>query len=292
MTRTLIIGASGMVGSALERRLPNACAITRNECDLLDQHEVMRIIRYHQPHQLYLAAAMVGGIAANDLNPVDFLENNLRIQLNVLSAAHAAGTNRLLFLGSSCIYPRMAPQPLKPEYLMTGPLEPTNSAYAMAKLAGIEQVRAYRKQYGRKWIVAIPTNLYGPGDNYHPERSHVVAALIRKFVEAKAQGLSSVSVWGTGKARRELMHVDDCAADLVHLMDTYDGDEPVNVGSGQEVTIAELASMIADVVGYEGLITFDPSRPDGTPRKVLESYLQRDRIPLRQGLQQTIAAYL
>jgi GDP-L-fucose synthase len=217
------------------------------------------------------AAAKVGGIHANDTYPAEFLSDNLQIQLNVMDAAHQAGVARLLFLGSSCIYPKFAEQPIKESSLLTGALEETNSAYGIAKIAGILQVQAMRKQYGHRWISAMPTNLYGPNDNYHPENSHVLAAFIRRFHEAKMSGAKSVTIWGTGSPLREFMHVDDLASAVVFLLENYDDPETINVGSGQEISISDLAVLVATTVGFEGSIDHDLSQPDGTPRKMLDS---------------------
>jgi GDP-L-fucose synthase len=239
-----------------------------------------------------LAAAKVGGIVANDTSPVEFLTDNLRIQANVMEAAHAAGVDRLLFLGSSCIYPRDAAQPMTPDMLLTGPLEPTNDAYAIAKLAGITAIRSYRRQHGRAWISCLPTNLYGPGDNYDLQTSHVLPALIRRFHEATVAGAPTVTLWGTGTPRREFLHVDDLAAACLRLLETHDDPTPVNIGTGTDLTIAELARLIADTVGYEGDIYWDTTRPDGTPRKLLDVSVMRSlgwepHITLDDGIRAT-----
>jgi GDP-L-fucose synthase len=243
------------------------------------------------------AAARVGGIAANAARPVEFLHDNLRIQANLLDAAAAAGTERFLFLGSSCIYPKFAEQPIREDSLLTGPLEETNDAYAIAKIAGIMGVQSYRREYGARWVSAMPTNLYGPGDNFDLESSHVLPALIRKFHEAKVAGAGSVTVWGTGTPRREFLHVDDLAAACVHLLDVYDDPAPINVGTGEDVTIAELASSVAATVGFSGEIVYDTSRPDGTPRKVLDVSRLRDlgwtpSTGLREGVERTYAWFV
>jgi GDP-L-fucose synthase len=242
------------------------------------------------------AAARVGGIAANAARPVEFLHDNLRIQANLLDAAAAAGTERFLFLGSSCIYPKFAEQPIREDSLLTGPLEATNDAYAVAKIAGIMGVQSYRREYGARWVSAMPTNLYGPGDNFDLESSHVLPALIRKFHEAKVTSAASVTVWGTGTPRREFLHVDDLAAACVHLLDVYDDPSPINVGTGEDVTIAELASLVAATVGFSGEIVYDTSRPDGTPRKVLDvsriaTTGWKPRIGLAEGLASTYRWY-
>jgi GDP-L-fucose synthase len=245
---------------------------------------------------MVLAAAKVGGILANDTYPVDFLSDNLRIQVNVMDAAIEAGVERLLFLGSSCIYPRLAPQPIKEEYLLTGHLEPTNDAYAIAKIAGILQVQAVRRQYGLPWISAMPTNLYGPGDNFSPTGSHVVPALIRRYDKAVASGATSVTNWGTGSPRREFLHVDDMAAACLHLLEHYDGSDQVNVGTGSDVTIKEIALIVADAVGFAGETDWDTSKPDGSPQKLLEvSKLAQagwtSQIGLQEGLRSTVEWY-
>jgi len=238
----------------------------------------------------------VGGILANDTYPADFLSDNLRIQVNVLDAAARHGATKLLFLGSSCIYPKFAPQPIREDSLLTGPLEPTNDAYAIAKIAGVLHVQALRRQYGVHYISAMPTNLYGPGDNFHPQGSHVLPGLIRRFDEAMRTGAPSVTVWGTGTPRREFLHVDDLARACVHLLEHYDEPEPINIGVGEDLPIRELAELVADVVGYEGELAFDTSKPDGTPRKLLDvsrihALGWRAEIALREGLEQTYAWY-
>jgi GDP-L-fucose synthase len=269
-----VAGHRGMVGSALVRRL--ACenvelvTVGRSEVDLRDQAAVFGWFAQKRPQAVFLAAAKVGGIVANNTLRAEFLYDNLAIATNVIQAAHLNGTEKLMFLGSSCIYPRLAPQPLREDSMLTGPLEPTNEPYAIAKIAGIKMVEAYRSQYGSDFINVMPTNLYGPGDNYHPEYSHVVAALIRRFHEAKISGAPNVVVWGTGTPRREFLYVDDLADACVHLMKTYSSEELVNIGTGEDITIAEFARVVAATVGYNGEISFDTSRPDGTPRKLLD----------------------
>ncbi|MFD8117584.1 GDP-L-fucose synthase family protein [Streptomyces microflavus] len=268
--------------------------------DLLDLRDAARTetyLRDIRPDAVVLAAAKVGGIMANSTYPVQFLEDNLRIQLSVIAGAHAAGTERLLFLGSSCIYPRLAPQPIREESLLTGELEPTNEAYALAKIAGIVQTQSYRRQYGASYISAMPTNLYGPGDNFDLETSHVLPALIRRFHEAQRDGAEEVTLWGSGSPRREFLHVDDLAAACVRLLEAYDGDAPVNVGCGEDLTIRELARTIAEVTGYQGQIGWDTSKPDGTPRKLLDvsrltSLGFKPQIPLRDGIARTYAWWL
>jgi GDP-L-fucose synthase len=285
-----------MVGSALVRRLARedceVLTVDRNQVDLRRQGETEAWIARARPDAIFLAAARVGGIAANDAYPGEFLHDNLAIQTNVIEGARRADVAKLLFLGSSCIYPKLAPQPIPEEALLTGPLEPTNEWYAIAKIAGLKLCQAYRRQYGCDFISAMPTNLYGPGDNFDLEASHVLPALIRKTVEARAEGRPEIVVWGTGTPQREFLHVEDCADALVHLMATYSGDMHINVGSGEEVTIAELARLVADAAGYSGAVVFDPSRPDGTPRKLVDSTRLRrlgwaPRIDLKSGVAET-----
>jgi len=264
--------------------------------NLLDRDAVDAFFSANKPEFVFLAAAKVGGIHANSTYPAEFIFENLAIQENVINASHKYGVRKLLFLGSSCIYPKFAPQPIKEEYLLTGALEPTNEWYAIAKIAGIKMAQAYRRQYGFRAISAMPTNLYGPHDNFDLNSSHVVPALIRKFHEAKEGHRPRVEVWGTGTVRREFLHVDDLAAACVFLMQNYDSAEIVNVGTGEDLSVAALAAMIRDVVGFEGEVVFDPSKPDGTPRKLLDvSRLMgmgwRYQIPLRDGIEQTYAWY-
>jgi GDP-L-fucose synthase len=273
--RVHVAGHRGLVGSAvwrhLERRGHTALIGRRSgEVDLRDRDAVFAFYKEVQPEYVVLAAAKVGGILANATFPADFLSDNLRIQTNVLDAAAQTGVKRLLFLGSSCIYPKHSPQPIKEDYLLTGPLEPTNDAYAIAKIAGILQAQALRRQFGCSFISAMPTNLYGPGDNFDLETSHVLPALIRKFHDAKAAGAPSVTLWGTGTPRREFLHVDDLARACVVLLERYDDPAPINVGTGEDVTIEELAAVVAAVVGYEGALEWDHDKPDGTPRKLLD----------------------
>ena len=273
--RVWVAGHRGMVGGAVVRRLASEnCEVLtagRDVVDLTDQAAVDRWMDKTRPDAIVLAAAKVGGIHANNTMPAEFLRDNLVLETNVIHAAYQCGVEKLLFLGSSCIYPKMAPQPISEEALLTGPLEPTNEWYAIAKIAGIKMCQAYRKQYGCDFISAQPTNLYGPGDNYNLETSHVLPALLRKFHEAKESGAKSVTLWGSGTPLREFLHVDDLADALVFLLKSYSGDTPLNVGSGSEVTIRELAETIADVVGYNADLVFDPSKPDGTPRKLMDS---------------------
>jgi GDP-L-fucose synthase len=269
-----VAGHTGMVGSALVRRLAQEdvklSTLPHAEADLRDQAAVNRWFANHHPQVVFLAAAKVGGIVANNTLRGDFIYDNLMIAANIIHAAHVNGAEKLMFLGSSCIYPRLAPQPLREDSLLTGPLEPTNEPYAIAKIAGIKLVEAYRNQFGADFINVMPTNLYGPGDNFHPEYSHVVAALIRRFDEAKSAGLDDVEVWGTGTPRREFLYVDDLADACIHLMKTYSGDELINIGTGEDITIAEFARVVAQTVGFTGTISFNSSRPDGTPRKLLD----------------------
>jgi GDP-L-fucose synthase len=296
-----VAGHRGLVGSAVWRRLEAAgfgrlVGRTSAELDLTDRDAVFELFRAERPRYVVLAAAKVGGILANATHPVDFLSENVRIQVNVLDAARAVGVERLLFLGSSCIYPRLAPQPIVEESLLTGHLEPTNDAYAIAKIAGILHVQAVRRQDGLPWISAMPTNLYGPGDNFSPQGSHVLPALIRRYDEAVRSGSRVVTNWGTGTPRRELLHSDDLADACLHLLEHYDGAEHVNVGTGHDVTIREIAEAVADVVGYDGETRWDTSKPDGTPQKLLDVSRLRAtgweaRTGLREGLERTVAWY-
>jgi GDP-L-fucose synthase len=274
--RIYVAGHRGLVGSALVRRLQgegadNLVLRTHQQLDLTDQTAVEAFFANERPEYVFLAAAKVGGIHANDTYPAEFIRDNLAIQTNVIHSAWKHGAKKLLFLGSSCIYPKLASQPLREDALLTGPLEPTNEPYAIAKIAGLKMCQAYSKQYGFNAIVAMPTNLYGPGDNFHPENSHVVAALIRRFHEAKMAGAPEVVVWGTGAPRRELMHADDLADALLLLMQRHNDSEMVNVGSGDEHSIADIARIVASAVGFTGDITFDASKPDGAPRKRLDT---------------------
>lgn len=296
-SRIFVAGHQGLVGSAICRRLAvdgftRVITRTRAELNLQNHVEVDDFFAAEKPEYVFLAAAKVGGILANATYPADFLRDNLLIQTNVIDAAYRQGATKLLFLGSSCIYPKFAPQPIREDSLLTSALEPTNEAYAIAKIAGVKMAQSYRQQYGFRAISLMPTNLYGPHDNFDLESSHVVPALIRRFREAAQRNAPEVTLWGTGTARRELMHVDDLADACVFLMQNYDAAEIVNVGTGEDVTIRELAGMIADVVGFRGKIVQDTSKPDGTPRKLLDvSRLNalgwKARIPLREGLEQT-----
>lgn len=297
-----VAGHRGLVGSAIVRRLRaegfnNLILRTHAETDLTNQSAVERLFAEHAPEYVFLAAAKVGGILANDTRPAEFLRDNLAIQTNVIDAAYRHGSRKLLFLGSSCIYPKNAPQPMTEESLLTGPLEPTNEWYAIAKIAGLKMCGAYRKQYGFNAICAMPTNLYGPRDNFNRESSHVLPALIRKFHEAKQQGRSEVEIWGTGTPRREFLHVDDLADACLFLMLNYEEETWINVGSSEEVTIAELASLISKTVAYSGSLAFNRSLPDGTSRKLLDSTRLRSlgwvpQIGLAVGIEGTYKWFL
>jgi GDP-L-fucose synthase len=296
-----VAGHGGMVGGALSRRLASEevtlLTAGRSEVDLRDQAAVNKWFAAKRPQVVFLAAAKVGGIVANNTLRGEFIYENLIIAANIIHAAHINGAEKLMFLGSSCIYPKLASQPLREDAMLTGPLEPTNEPYAIAKIAGIKMVEAYRSQYGSDFINVMPTNLYGPGDNYHPEYSHVVAALIRRFHEAKAAGISNVAVWGTGTPRREFLYVDDMADACIHLMKTYSDQELVNIGAGEDISIAEFARLVAATVGYTGGIGFDTSKPDGTPRKLLDiSRLAglgwRARTSLHDGIKLAYRAFL
>lgn len=272
--RVFVAGHKGMVGGAIARRLASEqCDVLtadRRTLDLTRQADVEAWFQREKPQAVFLAAARVGGIRANATYPVDFLADNLAIQNNVITAAHASGVEKLLFLGSSCIYPKLAPQPIPETALLTGPLEPSNEWYAIAKITGIKLAQAYRRQYGADFISAMPSNLYGPGDNFHPENSHVPAALMSRFHAAKEARAPEVVVWGTGAPLREFLYVDDLADACIHLMQVYSGDSHINVGTGEDISIADFARLIAGIVGYEGRIVFDTTRPDGTPRKLLD----------------------
>lgn len=296
-----IAGHRGLVGSAIWRNLrgagfTNVIGRSSGELDLKNRDDVFAYFSEQKPRYVVLAAAKVGGILANNTYPVDFLSDNLQIQVNVLDAALANGVERLLFLGSSCIYPKFAEQPIREDSLLTGRLEPTNDAYAIAKIAGIMQIQAIRRQYGLPWISAMPTNLYGPGDNFSLNGSHVLPALIRRYDEAAQAGAVSVTNWGTGSPRREFLHVDDMAAACLHLLENYDGPSQINVGTGSDVTIKELAHIVAEAVGYRGEIRWDSSKPDGTPRKLLDvSKLSQvgwsASIGLQKGIESTVSWY-
>jgi GDP-L-fucose synthase len=299
--RVFVAGHRGMVGSALVRRLASEGVelqtVPRSEVDLRNQAQVADWFASKRPQAVFLAAAKVGGIVANNTLRAEFIYDNLIMATNVIHAAHVNGVEKLMFLGSSCIYPKLAPQPMREDSMLAGPLEITNEPYAISKIAGIKMVEAYRSQYGSDFISVMPTNLYGPGDNYHPEYSHVVAALIRRFHEAKVAGSPNVVVWGTGEPRREFLYVDDLADACVHLMKTYSSDQLVNIGIGEDISIAEFARVVAKAVGYTGSISYDSSKPDGTPQKLLDvSRLAklgwRARTSLEEGIRLAYQAYL
>ncbi len=299
--RVFVAGHAGMAGAAIMRRLEREdCDIIfarRRDLDLRQADAVERFMAQAKPDAVFIAAGKVGGIRANATFPADFLTDNVAIALNIISAAHRCAVKKLVYLGSSCIYPRLAPQPMSPDMLLTGPLEPSNQWYAIAKIAGIKLCEAYRLQHGDDFVSVMPTNLYGPGDNYHPEDSHVPAALLRRFHEAKISGAPSAAVWGTGLPRREFLAADDLADACVFVMKYYSGLPFLNIGTGEDLTIAEFARIVADVVSYRGAITFDPSRPDGAPRKLLDvsrinALGWRATIPLREGLQRMYADFL
>lgn len=301
-SKIYVAGHRGLVGSAIERALvkrgfENIVMRTRDELDLRDAKAVDDFFAAERPEYVFLAAAKVGGILANDSYPADFIRDNLQIQVNVIDAAYRSGVQKLCFLGSSCVYPRLAPQPMPEDALLTGPLEPTNEWYAVAKIAGIKMCQAYAKQYGFAALSLMPTNLYGPNDNFDLKTSHVLPALLRKFHEAKAAGQPAVTIWGTGAARREFLHVDDLADAALWLMEHYDSPELINVGVGEDISIGELAELIRSVVGYEGALEYDRSKPDGTPRKLLDvrklhALGWRHKIGLREGIDSTYRWYL
>ena len=296
-SRVWVAGHRGMVGAAIWRALDahgdvELVGWSSKELDLTDQQATMDAAAGSRPDVVIVAAAKVGGIGANSADPVGFLRDNIRIQTNIMEAAHVADVDRLLFLGSSCIYPRDAAQPLRPEALMTGPLEQTNDGYAIAKISGLVHVQGYRRQHGRRWISAIPTNLYGPGDNFDLESAHVLPALMHRFEAAKRESADEVTLWGTGLPRREFLHVDDLARACLTLLERYDGDEPLNIGTGEDLTISELAMLVAEVVGFHGRIEWDANRPDGTPRKLLDVEPVRSLgwapiVGLREGIVDT-----
>ncbi len=307
-SKIFVAGHRGLVGSALCRQLErqgyrNLLLKPRAELDLMDPTAVQRFFEESRPEYVFLAAAKVGGILANDRYPADFLRENLKIQTNVVDSAYRSGVTRLLFLGSTCIYPKLCPQPIREEYLLTGPLEPTNRAYALAKIAGIEMCWSYNRQYGTQYIAAMPTNLYGPGDNFDPETSHMLPALIRKATEAKLAGAPAITVWGTGTPRRELLYSEDLAEACVYLMNLADpefrtllrSDEPplINIGTGEDLSIREIAELVCRVVGFDGELRFDPARPDGTPRKLcdvsrIHALGWRAKTSLEDGIRRTL----
>ena len=296
----VVAGGTGLAGSAIVRAYQAAghevIPVSRKVVDLLDRDATFNFIKDVKPSLIVDAAAKVGGIGANNAFPVEFLADNVRIQSNLMEAAHAANVEKFIFLGSSCIYPRDCAQPIKEEYLLTGPLEETNSAYAVAKIAGIELIKSFRKEYGRKWISLMPTNLYGINDNFELQGSHVLPAFIRRFVEAAEKSAPVETLWGTGSPKREFLHVDDLAAAVVHLGDHYDSSEHLNIGTGEDLTIKELAELVAELAGFKGELAWDSSKPDGTPRKVLDVSKAKalgwaPKISLRDGIASTIAWY-
>jgi GDP-L-fucose synthase len=296
----VVAGGTGLAGSAIVRAYQatgaEVIAVNRKVVDLLDRDATTAFLKSVKPKLVVDAAAKVGGIGANSAYPVEFLSDNVRIQSNLMEAAHAADVAKFIFLGSSCIYPRNCPQPIKEEYLLTGPLEETNSAYAIAKIAGIELIKSFRKEYGRTWISLMPTNLYGPRDNFELQGSHVLPAFIRRFVEAAQNGVATETLWGTGSPKREFLHVDDLASAVVLLGDAYDSKEHLNIGTGEDLTIKELAELVAQLAGFTGEIAWDATKPDGTPRKVLDVSKAKSlgwapQISLRDGIASTIAWY-
>ena len=297
-SKIYIAGHNGLVGSAIFRKLKgqdytNIITASRQELDLLNQQSTLEFFEKHEPDYVFITAAKVGGIIANRDFPAEFIYQNLQIQNNIIHSAHLSKVTKLLFLGSSCIYPKMAKQPIKEEYLLTGPLEITNEAYAIAKIAGLTMTQKYNEQYGDKFISAMPTNLYGPGDNFHPEHSHVIPGLIRKFIEAKESNSENVTIWGSGKPMREFLFIDDLAEGLIFLMKNYEKPEHINIGTGVDVTIRELAELIKKITDFKGELEFDTSKPDGTPRKVMDVSKINDlgwtaNTSLEQGLKLTI----
>jgi GDP-L-fucose synthase len=296
----VVAGGTGLAGSAIVRAYQatgaEVIAVNRKVVDLLDRDATTAFLKSVKPTLVVDAAAKVGGIGANSAYPVEFLSDNVRIQSNLMEAAHAADVAKFIFLGSSCIYPRNSPQPIKEEYLLTGPLEETNSAYAIAKIAGIELIKSFRKEYGRTWISLMPTNLYGPRDNFELQGSHVLPAFIRRFVEAAHNGVATETLWGTGSPKREFLHVDDLASAVVLMGDVYDSKEHLNIGTGEDLTIKELAELVAQLAGFTGEIAWDATKPDGTPRKVLDVSKAKSlgwgpQISLRDGIASTIAWY-
>lgn len=301
-SKIYVAGHRGLVGSAIvkslkEKGYTNIITKTHKELDLMEQQDVRNFFRVEKPEYVFLAAAKVGGINANNTYPADFIYENLMIECNVIKAAHDFSAKKLLFLGSSCIYPKLAPQPIKEEYLLTGPLETTNEAYAVAKIAGLEMCKFFKRQYGDNFISCMPTNLYGPNDNFDLNNSHVLPALIRKFHEAKVTGANKVEIWGTGRPLREFLYVDDMADACVFLMENYDGEEHVNIGTGEEISIRDLAETVRYVVGFEGGLVFNADMPDGTPRKLttvekLQELGWRYKIHMKQGLRLTYNWYI
>lgn len=301
-SKIFVAGYKGLAGGAIWRKLEssgyqNLVGVSSSELDLRNREAVFTFMEETKPDVVIDAAAKVGGIHANNTYPADFLSDNLQIQVNLMDAANKFDVGNFLFLGSSCIYPKFAEQPIKESSLLTGELEPTNDAYAVAKIAGIMQIQASRRQFGRNWISAMPTNLYGPGDNFHPENSHVLPALIRRIHEAKINDSGKVTIWGTGTPRREFLHVDDLASACLFVLENYDSPDPINIGCGEDVSIKELAEIIASAVGYSGTLEFDTSKPDGTPRKLLDiSKLEAlgwsPSISLEEGIKETYAWYL
>jgi GDP-L-fucose synthase len=297
----LVAGATGLAGSAIVRELTRigkpVVGISSKDVDLLDRNATFNYFNKLKPNVVIDAAAKVGGISANDNYPVEFLSENIQIQTNLMDAAHSSKVEKFVFLASSCVYPKNCPQPIKEEYVLTGALESTNSAYAIAKLAGLELIKAYRKEFGHRWVSVMPTNLYGPNDNFDLESSHVFPALIRKFIEAKKSNASSVQLWGTGKPRREFLHVDDLAKAIIVCLDNYDANQQINIGTGIDLTVAELAEKIAKITGFLGSINWDIAREDGTPRKVLDiqkitNLGWKPTINLDQGIRLTVEWYL
>jgi GDP-L-fucose synthase len=297
----LVAGATGLSGSAIYRELlkggEKVVGISSKDVDLLDRRATFEYLKNLKPKVVIDAAAKVGGISANNNFPVEFLSENIQIQTNLMDASHNSGVEKFVFLVSSCVYPKNCPQPIKEEYVLTGPLEPTNSAYAMAKLSGIELIKSYRRQFGHKWISVMPTNLYGPNDNFDLESSHVFPALIRKFVDAKHSGAKSVTLWGSGKPRREFLHVDDLAKAIVVCLEKYNSDQQINIGTGMDLTIKELSTKIAKSVGFDGVVNWDTNREDGTPQKVLDIKKISDldwkpSISLDEGINLTVEWYL
>ncbi len=301
-SKIYVAGHNGLVGSAIVRRLKkegykNIITRSHSKLDLTRQEDVESFFNEEKPEYVFLAAAKVGGIHANEMAPAEFMYINLAIETNVIHSAYKNKVKKLLFMGSGCIYPRIVPQPIREDYLLTAPLEKTNEAYAIAKIAGLKMCEFYNRQYGTDYISVMPCNLYGPGDNYHPENSHVIPALLRKFHEAKINNSPQVVMWGTGSAMREFLHIDDIADASYFLMQNYSGDECVNIGCGQDMSIRELGELIRDIVGYRGEIVYDPSYPDGTPRKLLDSSKLfamgwRPSISLREGLKETYLDYI